>query len=146
MIYLANNGIKKFVKEAIIDKLECDYKGFNIELDICGLASDLFYSEYTDGNGKYFEDNETAKQWIDENLENLRYIFENMVNDYGLEITNKILLNIFNNPNRLVLDVVMYISDYILKECKTVQELWNTEEITLTDELIDKITSEIEKV
>ena len=45
-----------------------------------------------------------------------------------------------------MVDIVLEVADYILYECKTIKDLWDKGEITLTDEIIDKIISEIEKV
>lgn len=143
MEFLKNNPIKDFVKDEIIDKLG-NYKGFNEKVYIPSLEYDLFNAENQDGN--FFEDDETAKNFIDNNFKYLREIFEEIRFEFDSDYTNKILLDIFDKPNRVAVVIVLEVATHILNECETIQKYWDEDEIVLTDELIDKLMSEVEKV
>lgn len=143
MEFLKNNPVKDFVKDEIIDKLG-NYKGFNEKIYISDLSYDLFNAENQDEN--FFEDDETAKNFIDNNFKYLREIFEEFRFDFDCDYVNDILLDIFDKPNRVAVVIVLEVARYILIECQTIQKYWDEDEIVLTDELINKLMSEVEKV
>lgn len=140
MSYLENNPIKDFVADAITDKLD-GLKGYNETHYPCDLAYELFEGENVDG--VYFYDNYTAKKWINKNFEYIGEIAEEFKNNFDADYANKILLDIFDNPDRFVVCIVLEVASYLISRCETVDKLWN-DEITLTDEIIDQLIKEIE--
>lgn len=140
MSYLENNPIKDFVADAIIEKLDC-LKGYNETHYPCDLAYELFEGENVDG--VYFYNNYKAKQWINKNFEYIGEIAEEFKNNFDSDYANKILLDVFDNPDRFVVCIVLEVANYLISRCETVDKYWN-EEITLTVEIIDKLIKEIE--
>lgn len=142
MNYLENNPIKEFVKEEIIDKLE-NLKGFEEQHYMCDLSYTLFESENM--NGAYFCSNYTAKKWVNKNFEHIGEIAEEIKFQFDAEYANKILLDIFDNPDRFIVVIVLEVASYLISRCETAEKNWN-ENITLTDEILDNLIKEIKEL
>lgn len=142
MNYLENNPIKEFVKGKIIDKLE-DLKGFEEQHYMCDLSYTLFESENV--NGAYFCSNYTAKEWVNKNFEYIGEIAEEIKFQFDSDYANKILLDIFDNPDRLIVVIVLEVASYLISRCETADKYWN-ENITLTDEILNNLIEEIEEL
>lgn len=142
MNYLENNPIKEFVKEEIIEKLE-DLKGYEESHYMCDLGYTLFESENV--SGAYFSDSNTAKKWVNKNFEYIGEIAEEIKFQFDFDYANKILLDVFDNPDRFVVVIVLEVASYLISRCSTADKYWN-EEITLTDEIINRLIEELKKL
>ncbi len=142
MNYLENNPIKEFVKEEIIEKLE-DLKGYEESHYMCDLGYTLFESENV--SGAYFSDSNTAKKWVNKNFEYIGEVAEEIKFQFDSDYANKILLDVFDNPDRFVVVIVLEVASYLISKCDTADKYWN-EEITLTDEIINRLIEELKKL
>ena len=142
MNYLENSPIKEFVKGEIIERLE-DLKGYEESHYICDLSYTLFESENV--NGAYFCNNYTAKEWVNKNFEYIGEIAEEIKFQFDAEYSNKILLDIFDNPDRFIVVIVLEVASYLISRCATADKYWN-DEITLTDEILNSLTHEINEL
>lgn len=139
MNYLENSPIKEFVKGEIIDRLE-ELKGFNENKCIDDLSYSLFESENV--NGAYFCNNYTAKKWVNKNFEHIREIAEEIKFQFDSDSANKILLDVFDNPDRFIVVIVLEVANYLISRCDTADKYWN-DETTLTDEILNNLIEEI---
>ena len=137
MEYLQYNKIKEFVIDKIIDKLE-QYK--NISEYGCDLAYKLFEGECVDGS--YFYSNYKAEEWIKENYNDLGEIMEELKFQFGEKFLSSLLVDVFDNPDKVVVFVISEVASYLLGQCETVEKYWN-EEIELTKENIKNIQIEL---
>ena len=142
MNYLKNNPIKEFVKGEIIERL-ADLKGYKENQYICDLGYTLFESENV--NGAYFCNNYTAKKWVNKNFEHIGEIAEEIKFQFDAEYANKILLDVFDNPDRLIVVIVLEVSSYLISRCQTAEKHWN-KNITLTDKILDNLIKEIKEL
>lgn len=140
MEYLENNKIKEFVKGLIIDKLDLykDQKHY-----ACDLAYTLFEEENV--NGTYHFSTYKAKKWIEEHFDDLGEIVEEISSNFDEEFIKKFIVDIFDNPERFVVVIILEVANYLLSQCKTINEKWD-DEIILNDEIIKKIEKELEEV
>ena len=142
MSYLKNNPIKEFVKGEIIERL-ADLKGYEENQYICDLGYTLFESENV--NGAYFCNNYTAKEWVNKNFEHIGEIAEEIKFQFDSDYANKILLDVFDNPDRLIVVIVLEVSSYLISRCQTAEKHWN-KNITLTDKILDNLIKEIKEL
>lgn len=140
MKYLYYNKIKDFVIDILLDKLD-NLKGENYKSYACDLAYNLFEGENIDG--VYFYNNYEATEFIKEHFEDLGEIIEELNFQFDKEFVNKLVIDVFDNPDRFCVVVFMEVASYLLGQCKTIDEFWN-EEIILTNDKIDKIKKELE--
>ena len=132
--------IENFVIDAIINRME-DFKGVNVYG--CDLAFTLFNSE--NNTGAYFCNNYKAKKWIVENFDELGDIMEDIDNNYGAEFVKSLLSDIFNDPDKIVVVVVLEVAGNLLGQCQTVQNFWD-DETELNTEIINSIKNELLKL
>lgn len=142
MNYLENNPIKEFVKEEIIKKLE-DLKGYEGSHYMCDLGYTLFESENV--SGAYFSNSSIAKEWVNENFKYIGEIAEEIKFQFDSDYANKILLDVFYNSDRFIVVIVLEVASYLISRCSTADKYWN-EEITLTDEIINRLIEELKKL
>ena len=142
MNYLENSPIKEFVKEEIIERLE-DLKGYEESHYICDLSYTLFESENV--NGAYFCSNYTAKEWVNKNFEYIGEIAEEIKFQFDSDYANKILLDIFDNPDRFIVVIVLEVASYLISRCDTAEKYWD-HETTLTNEILNNLIEEIEEL
>ena len=141
MEYLKNNEIKNIMIDDIMDKLE-DYK--DTEIYACDIAYTLYEAENADGCifSYYTRDNEEfiKKYWDDlpEILEELRWNFD-------CEYFSKILIDMFDNPCKFVLIVCLEVANYILGQCKLLEDNWN-DKIILTRKNINILKKQLEEM
>lgn len=143
MNYLENSPIKEFVKGEIIDRLE-ELKGFNENKCIDDLSYSLFESENV--NGAYFCNNYTAKKWVNKNFEYIGEIAEEIKFQFDSDYANKILLDIFDNPDRLIVVIVLEVASYLISRCETAEKYWNENITTLTDDILNNLIEEINEL
>ena len=140
MKYLYDNKIKDSVIDILLDKLDNlkdeEYKSYS-----CDLAYNLFEGENVDG--VYFYNNYKATEFIKEHFEDLGEIIEELNFQFDKEFVNKLVIDIFDNPDRFCVVIFMEVASYLLGSCESVEEFWN-EEIILTNDKIDKIKKELE--
>ena len=142
MNYLKNNPIKEFVKGEIIERL-ADLKGYEENQYICDLGYTLFESENV--NGAYFCNNYTAKEWVNKNFEHIGEIAEEIKFQFDSDYANKILLDIFDNPDRLIVVIVLEVASYLISKCETAEKYWD-HKTNLTDEILNNLIEEIEEL
>lgn len=142
MNYLENNPIKEFVKREIIKKLK-DLKGCEEQCYLCDLSYTLFEAENIDG--AYFYDDYEARKWINKNFEYIGEIVEEIRFQFDPDYANKILLYVFDNPDRFIVVIVLEVASYLMSRCGTVDKYWN-DEITLTDEILNNLIKEIKEI
>lgn len=142
MKYLQYSKIKKFVKQEMIEKLE-NLKDCNKSFYAFDLGWSLFESENIDG--VYFCNDYNAINWLREHFDDLSEIVEELKFQFDAGYCNKILLDLFNHPNKFILSIVIEVSSYLMWKCKTIGKNWN-DEITLSNELINTLISELKQV
>lgn len=140
MEYLFYNEIKDFVIDILLDKLE-NLKGENYKSYSCDLAYNLFEKENV--NGVYFYNNYKATEFIKNHFEDLGEIIEELSFQFDKEFVNKLVIDIFDNPDRFCVVVFIEVASYLLGQCEIIDNLWN-EEIILTSNKINKIKKELE--
>lgn len=141
-MYLENSKVKDFVKSEIICKLE-DFKNCDESVYSCDLAYTIFESDNI--NGAYFCNDWTAKQWIKEHFDDLSEIIEELQAHFDEDFYNKILLDFFHNPDCFIVVVVLEVANYLLSQCKYINENWN-DKITLTNDVIDTISLQVDEL
>lgn len=147
-MYLKNSKIKDFVKSEIVCKLEDfsidnNYNYEYMQIYACDLAYELFRNENIDGS--FFYDIIHAKKWISEHFDDLSEIVEEIQTQFDEDFCNKILLDFFKNPDRFVVAIVLAVADYLLGQCKYIDENWDND-ITLTNDVIDTICQQLDEL
>lgn len=138
MEYLEGSGVKEYVIEQLIDKLN-DYEG--IESYGCDLAYTLYEGENADG--VIFYSTYESKEWIKEHFEDLDEIIEELNFQFGTDYMSK--FNPFSEPDKFVLVVVIEVASYLLGRCKTIENNWNNK-FKLTKNKINKIVKELKEL
>lgn len=142
MEYLQYSKIKNFVKQEMIEKLE-NLKDYNASFYSSDFGFSLFESENV--NGAYFCNDYNARNWLKKYFDDLSEIIEELKLQFDVEYCNKILLDFFDNPDRFIVVIVLEVSSYLMGKCKTINKNWN-DEITLSNELINTLISELKQV
>lgn len=142
MNYLENNPIKNFVKREIIERLE-DLKGYEESHYICDLGYTLFEPENV--NGAYFCSNYTAKKWVNKNFEYIGEVAEEIKFQFDSDYASKVLLDVFDNPDRFIVVIVLEVANYLISRCDTADKYWN-DETTLTDDILNNLIDEIKEL
>lgn len=139
-----NTNLKEFVKELIIDKLECNYKGFNLNQDLYELPVDIFWDWACDGTVGVIEND---KEWIIKYWDDIGIVLDELPTSY-LDTNDmvQLLLDIFDQPQKFNLFIVREYAIYLLNQCNTIKDNSDKGEITFTDELIDKLIEEIKEL
>lgn len=143
-MYLKNSKIKDFVKNEIVCKLEklensiCDDSVY-----ACDLAYTIFESENIDGS--FFYDTVNAKKWISEHFDDLSEIVEEIQTQFDDDFCNKILLDFFKNPDGFIVVVVLEVANYLLGQCKYIDENWDNK-IILTNDIIYTICLQLDEL
>lgn len=140
MDYLEDNKIKDFVKNAITEKLEL-YNGNNYYA--CDLGYMLFEEENI--NGTYHYSTVAAKKWIIKYFEYLDEIVGEIAFNFDEDFCKKLIVDIFHNPERFAVVIILEVASYMLSQCKTIEEKWD-DEIILNDEMIKKLKKELKEV
>ena len=143
-MYLENNKIKDFVKSEIVRKLE-DFENYICDDSVyaCDLAYELFENENIDGS--FFYDTIQAKKWLSEHFDDLSEIIKELQLQFDEDFCNKILLDFFKNPDCFIVVVVLEVANYLLGQCKYINENWNND-ITLTNDIIDTICQQLDEL
>lgn len=130
--------MKKDIIKRIIDKLY-DYE--DTEVYACDLAYTLFESENIDGTFTY--NTYEAQEWIKNNFDELGEVWEELKFQLGTDYLNN--YNLFEEPEKFMVLVILEVASYILGRCKTVEDNWNNE-IVLTKKNIKKIEKELKEL
>lgn len=130
--------MKKYIIEKIIDKLH-DYEGETVYS--CDLAYTLFESENMDGTMTY--NSYEAKEWIKNNFDDIGEVWEELKFQFGEDFVKD--LNIFDEPEKFMVIVVLESASYLLSQCKTIDDNWNNE-IKLNKTNIKKIEKELKEL
>ena len=104
----------------------------------CDLAFTLLEGENIDGSitcSTY-----KAKEWIKKHFDELGEVVERMQAEWEYNAGT----DIFDNPEKFVVSVYLWIASEIFETLETVGEFWNDSE-ELTEELNEKILDELEK-
>ena len=102
--------------------------------------SDLSFvmTEYMNTNGTFTFSRDKAieiiNEWWDDAADYLEFEEFNI---------GKITSNPFRNPEGFLVTMVIYGTDMILQRCEIVEKLWDKQKITLTQELVDIIKSQV---
>ena len=136
MEYLENNKIKDFVKDIILDELDC-YKG--LEVHGCDLAYQLLEEYRVDG--VYFYNNHKATEFIKENFEDFGEIVEELKYTFGEEN----IPNVFEYPDKFCVVCFLEVASYLLCSCKFVETNWNND-FVIVDGAISIIKNELKEV
>ena len=86
--------------------------------------------------------NKFLEEWVNKNFEYIGEIAEEIKFQFDAEYSNKILLDIFDNPDRFIVVIVLEVASYLISRCDTADKYWN-DEITLTDEILNNLIEEI---
>lgn len=130
--------MKKDIIGRIIDRLY-DYE--DVKVYGTDLAYTLFESENIDGTFTY--SSYEAKEWIKNNFDELGEVWEELRFQFGVDYLNN--YNLFEDPEKFMVLVILESAGYILGQCKTVQDNWDNEMI-LTKENIKKIEKELKEL
>lgn len=130
--------MKKEIINMIIDKLY-DYEGG--EIYSCDLAYTLFEAENIDGTMTY--SSWSAKEWIKNNFDDIGEVWEELKFQFGDDYVKDI--NIFDEPEKFMVIVVLESASYLLSRCKTINENWN-DKIKLNKTNIKKIEKELKEL
>jgi hypothetical protein len=139
-----NTELKEFVKELIIDRLECNYKGFNLNQDLYELPVDIFWDWGCDGTVGVIEND---KEWIIKYWDDIGGVLSELTNSYADTNTMvQLLLDIFDQPQKFNLFIVCEYARQLLYQCNTINDNSDKGEITFTDELVDKLIKEVKEL
>ena len=127
------NSIYTEVAEQLADKLS-EYAGRSVYG--ADLAFTLFESENIDGSITY--STYKAKEWIKTHFDELGEVVERMQAEWEYNAG----ADIFDNPEKFMVSVYLWIASEICGTLETVNEFWDDSE-ELTAELIEKITEEL---
>ena len=130
------NSIYTEVAEQLADKLS-EYEGQSVYG--ADLSFTLFESENIDGSITY--STYKAKEWIKKHFDELGEVVERMQAEWEYNAG----ADIFDNPEKFMVSVYLWIASEICGTLETVNEFWNDSE-ELTAELIEKITEELENL
>ena len=103
------------------------------------LAFTLFECENIDGSITYSR--YKAKEWIKEHFDELGEVVERMQAEWEYNAG----ADIFDNPEKFMVSVYLWVASEICGTLETVTEFWDDSE-ELTAELIEKITEELENL
>lgn len=126
------NDLEKWVISEMIDKLE-NYEGVGVYLS--DLAYILFENE--NANGSYTCSTYKARLWCQQYFECLG----DAVEDYSHELGEP-PANVFMFPERFQLQIIIYLADKLMTTSSFILANWDSDEMTLTREIIDTIIKE----
>lgn len=130
------NTIKKEVALDLIDKLSNNEGG---EVYGADLGFTLFEGYNCDGSVTYSR--YKAKEWIKEHFDELGEIVEEMRDNWEYDAG----ADIFDNPEKFMTSVYLWVASEICGQLESVQEFWDDSE-ELTAERIAAITAELEQI
>lgn len=131
---METNNFYTDLKNTIIERLN-DYKG--VEVYGSDLAYTLFEGE--NANGSVLCNTYETKEFIKNNFDLFADFSEYYTNNFGES------LNIFAEPEKAHVILLLEASQIVLSNLDTIDEFWNDRK-ELTDELINEITKELNKL
>ena len=128
--------LKNFVIDAMIDELN-EMEGREI------YGADLGYEIFSvaNCNGSYTCDAQEAKEFIKDYFESIGEVVEDIKFNLGAEN----IPNPFTESERFQVVIMLEMSSSLIAQVSIVDENWNNE-FTLTKEVIEKITKELEEM
>jgi len=136
MNYLENNSIKDFVKDIITDRL-FDYE--DTKTYGCDMAYTLLEQYNIDGS--YFYSTYESEEFIKQHFSELGEIVE----EISFQLGKEFIPNIFDEPEKFTVVIFLEVANYILSQCKTIDDNWNNE-MTLNKKTINQIIKEMKDV
>ena len=121
-----------------------DYLGAKLDQNtgrsVCGsdLAFTLLECENIDGSITY--STYKAKEWIKKHFDELGEVVERMQEEWEYNAG----ADIFDNPEKFMVSVYLWVASEICGTLETVNEFWNDEK-ELTEDLNEKILDELER-
>jgi hypothetical protein len=129
------NGLKNYMLKEMVGKL---YEYEDTKHYACDLGYSLF--EYDNINGTYTYSTCEAKEWIKEYWEDIGDVVEEMKFQMGADN----IPNVFENPERFMVVIMLEVSSYMLSKCPFIDTNWN-DEIILSRENIEIIVKELQE-
>jgi len=128
--------LKNFVIDAMIDELN---EMEDREIYGADLGYEIF--EEANCNGSYTCDAQEAKEFIKDYYEDIGDVVESIEFNLG----KGSVCNCFNEPEKFQVQIMLEMSSSLIAQVSIVDDNWNNE-FTLTKEVIEKITKELEEM
>lgn len=131
--------MKNYVIDLLIDKLY-NYEDYTTySTDLAFLLLDV---EIADG-GIEPSINE-AKKWLYDNKEDIYSVLETVMFNYGIGYVGNLAMDIFGNPCKGMLSIVLEVAREILNNLDYIKDNWDIK-ITLDKKTIEIIRKQLEK-
>lgn len=126
-----------FCKEYVIDKLN-DWKGWNPSYYCCDTAYKI--TEEPNVNGTFTFSRAEAMDYIKEWWDDAAEYWDYEKNNFGEHFHNP-----FDEPEAFTVCMLIRGVESLLSQCSVIDENWD-EEITFTNEIIEKLLEELEDI
>lgn len=137
MKYLPNGTIKEFAKTETINRLK-NFKNYKFVDKIEDLSYFLFPVEYI--TGSYFDDNEKAKKFINDNLDEVCEIVKQINPEIDINRDKEALNNFLNHADSLIVAILIQSANYLITHCDIAHGFIG---MFVTDEKINEMIEEI---
>lgn len=129
------NNLETFVAGTLIEKLE-SYEG---QESIGSSLASLLFEEFIQ-QSSYFCNKDESILWIKENFTEIGYVVDEI-----LTIDSEFLAdnNPFASPEAFMVQIMVYVADYLLYDCKEIEDLYNSK-IILTHEKVEVICDQLQ--
>jgi len=132
--------MKKYIIDSLIEKLEY-LKDENRKFYGCDLSYELWESENIDGTITY--NSYQAKEFIKKYYDDIGEVWEELNFNFDQDYLSN--FNMFDNPEKFMLLVVLEASSYLLGKCQLIDKYWNDETI-LTNYKIEKLIKQLNEI
>lgn len=132
--------MKKYIIDSLIEKLEY-LKDENRKFYGCDLSYELWESENIDGTITY--NSYQAKEFIKKYYDDIGEVWEELNFNFDQDYLSK--FNMFDNPEKFMLLIVLEASSYLLGKCQLIDKYWNDETI-LTNYKIEKLIKQLNEI
>lgn len=139
-LFFIGGIMKKYIIDSLIEKLEY-LKDENRRFYGCDLSYELWESENIDGTITY--NSYQAKEFIKKYYDDIGEVWEELNFNFDQDYLSK--FNMFDNPEKFMLLVVMEVSSYLLGKCQLIDKYWNDETI-LTNYKIEKLIKQLKEI
>ena len=131
--------MKNYVIDLLIDKL------YNYE-DCATYSTDLAHLllDVEIADGCIEPSINEAKKWLYDNKDDIYNVLETIMFNYGIDEVGNLAMDIFGNPCKGMLSLVLEMAREILDDLDYIQDNWDTE-ITLDKKTIEIIKKELEE-
>ena len=132
--------MKKYIIEKLIEKLD-ELRDENKTFYGCDLSYELWESENIDGTITY--STYQAKEFIKNYYDDIGEVWYELNFQFDQDYLSK--FNMFDNPEKFMLLIVLEASSYLLGKCQLVEKYWN-DETTMTNYKIDKLINQLKEL